>query len=148
MICSTPIAEGIDSLQTVCSNVIFAGYPWTAAKRDQIVGRIARQGQKKTVNVYNIVSELNGVNFDQEVKILRINFKRSFANCVVSGELPKIISMPQRTSKRKELLMKMQEYEPSERLKAVVPDYSPTEIKLRNKKASLERQVKRLEKRK
>ena len=148
MICSTPIAEGIDSLQTVCSNVIFAGYPWTAAKRDQIVGRIARQGQKKTVNVYNIVSELNGVNFDQEVKILRINFKRSFANCVVSGQLPKVISMPQRTSKRKELLTKMQEYEPSERLKAVVPDYSPTEIKLRNKKASLERQVKRLEKKK
>ena len=54
--------------------------------------------------------------------------------------------MPQRTSKRKELLTKMQEYEPRERLKAVVPDYSPTEIKLRNKKASLERQIKRLKK--
>lgn len=146
MIASTPIAEGLDSLQSVCNNIIFAGYPWTAAKRDQIVGRVARQGQKKDVNVWNIITKLSGVNFDQEVKIYRINYKRSFANCVVNGELPKIISMPKRTAHRKEILSKMQEYEPKERFDKLSPNMGPTEIKLRVKLGSLEDEVEKLEK--
>jgi superfamily II DNA or RNA helicase len=148
MICSTPIAEGLDSLQKVCNNIIFAGYPWTAAKRDQIVGRVARQGQKKNVNVWNIITSLSGVNFDQEVKIYRMNYKRTFANCVVNGELPKIISMPKRNAKRKEILQKMKDYEPDRRFDVLVPNMTPTEIKQRVKIKALQENVNRLEKRK
>lgn len=148
MICSTPIAEGLDSLQNVCNNVIFAGYPWTAAKRDQIVGRVARQGQKKNVNVWNIITTLSGVNFDQEVKIYRMNYKRTFANCVVNGDLPSIISMPKRNAKRKEILQKMKDYEPDKRFDVLVPNMTPTEIKQRVKIKSLQADVDRLEKKK
>ncbi|NIQ13857.1 MAG: hypothetical protein GTO02_05475, partial [Candidatus Dadabacteria bacterium] len=77
--------------------------------------------------MWNIITKLSGVNFDQEVKIYRINYKKSFANCVVNGELPKIISMPKRTAHRKEILSKMQEYEPKERFDKLSPNMGPTE---------------------
>ena len=63
-----------------------------------------------------------------------------------NGELPKIISMPKRTAHRKEILAKMQKYEPKERFDKLSPNLGPTEIKLRVKLGSLEDEVEELEK--
>jgi hypothetical protein len=50
LIMSPTSMYGIDGLQNVCSRMIIASLPWTTAL-DQVIGRLARKGQSKPVEV-------------------------------------------------------------------------------------------------
>jgi len=88
LVASRPISTGIDGLQSVCTNLIFNTLPWTHALYQQIVGRIVRTGQgKKTVNIHHIKASIGGYAYD-EMKLNRLKFKRTLADCAVDGYLP------------------------------------------------------------
>ena len=62
--------------------------PWTHALYQQIIGRIVRTGQgKKTVNIHHIKASIGGYAYD-EMKLNRLKFKRTLADCAVDGLLP------------------------------------------------------------
>ncbi len=89
LIASRPISTGIDGLQSVCSNLIFNTLPWTYALYQQIIGRIVRTGMdtKKTVNIHHVLATIAGYPYDQ-IKMDRLQFKRTLADCAVDGLLP------------------------------------------------------------
>jgi len=88
LVASRPISTGIDGLQSVCTNLIFNTLPWTHALYQQIIGRIVRTGQgKKTVNIHHIKASIGGYAYD-EMKLNRLKFKRTLADCAVDGLLP------------------------------------------------------------
>lgn len=100
LIASRPISTGIDGLQSVCSNLIFNTLPWTHALYQQIIGRIVRTGQgKKIVKVHHIIATIGGFPYDQ-MKLNRLKFKRTLADCAVDGLLPeKNLVTPQQATK-------------------------------------------------
>ena len=88
LIASRPISTGIDGLQSVCTNLIFNTLPWTHALYKQIIGRIVRTGQgKNKVNIHHIKASIGGYEYD-EMKLNRLKFKRTLADCAVDGLLP------------------------------------------------------------
>jgi superfamily II DNA or RNA helicase len=88
LIASRPISTGVDGLQTVCTNLIFNTLPWTHALYQQIIGRIVRTGQgKNKVNIHHIKASIGGYGYD-EMKLNRLKFKRTLADCAVDGLLP------------------------------------------------------------
>jgi len=88
LIASRPISTGVDGLQKVCSNLIFNTLPWTHALYQQIVGRIVRTGQvKDRVKIHHIKASVGGYEYD-EMKLNRLKFKRTLADCAVDGLLP------------------------------------------------------------
>ena len=88
LIASRPISTGVDGLQKVCSNLIFNTLPWTHALYQQIVGRIVRTGQvKDKVTIHHIKASIGGYEYD-EMKLNRLKFKRTLADCAVDGLLP------------------------------------------------------------
>lgn len=88
LIASRPISTGVDGLQKVCSNLIFNTLPWTHALYQQIVGRIVRTGQvKDIVRIHHITASIGGYGYD-EMKLNRLKFKRTLADCAVDGLLP------------------------------------------------------------
>jgi superfamily II DNA or RNA helicase len=89
LIASRPISTGVDGLQHVCSNLIFNTLPWTYALYQQIIGRIVRTGmnEKKTVHIHHILASIAGYPYDQ-IKMDRLKFKRTLADCAVDGILP------------------------------------------------------------
>ncbi len=88
LVASRPISTGIDGLQSVCTNLIFNTLPWTHALYQQIIGRIVRTGQgKNIVNIHHIKASIGGYAYD-EMKLNRLKFKRTLADCAVDGLLP------------------------------------------------------------
>lgn len=88
LIASRPISTGVDGLQSVCTNLIFNTLPWTHALYQQIIGRIVRTGQaKKRVDIHHIKASIGGYAYD-EMKLNRLRFKRTLADCAVDGLLP------------------------------------------------------------
>jgi superfamily II DNA or RNA helicase len=89
LIASRPISTGVDGLQSVCRNLIFNTLPWTHALYQQIIGRIVRTGQleNSTVNIHHIKATIGGYGYD-EMKLNRLKFKRTLADCAVDGLLP------------------------------------------------------------
>jgi SAM-dependent methyltransferase len=45
------LGTGVDGLQRVCSNLVIASMPWTAADYQQLIARLARSGQRHPVTV-------------------------------------------------------------------------------------------------
>ena len=88
LIASSAVAEGLDKIQDHCNNIWLVGHPWTYTERQQLVGRIYRTGQKKSVNVITFIAEINGYQYDQNVKIDRINTKKSYHDTIVDGVYP------------------------------------------------------------
>jgi superfamily II DNA or RNA helicase len=87
LIASRPISTGIDGLQRVCNNLIFNTLPWTNAQYIQIIGRLVRTGQEKEVKIHHILAGIKKYRYDH-LKMGRINFKRTLADCAVDGILP------------------------------------------------------------
>jgi superfamily II DNA or RNA helicase len=88
LIASRPISTGVDGLQSICSNLIFNTLPWTHALYQQIIGRIVRTGQgKDKVTIHHIKASIGGFNYDQ-LKMNRLKFKKTLADCAVDGVLP------------------------------------------------------------
>lgn len=84
---------GIDGLQFVCNNVIFAMLPWTSTDYEQAVGRFDREGFKfETLDVhipktYSVLCDGQEWSWC-EAKLARIENKRDIAKAAVDGEIP------------------------------------------------------------
>jgi len=106
LIASSSIAEGIDELQYVCNNIIFNGLVWTFADFKQIIGRLVRQGQKSnTVLISLILATLNSYEYDEKIKLNRLELKKILGNCVLDGTLPDLAKLPN-TKKEYSKMMK------------------------------------------
>jgi superfamily II DNA or RNA helicase len=88
LIASSAVAEGIDKIQDHCNNVWFVGHGWTSTERQQVIGRVYRTGQKKPVSIVNFVAKINDYDYDQRVKIDRIDTKQMYHDMIVNGEYP------------------------------------------------------------
>jgi superfamily II DNA or RNA helicase len=94
LIASKPISTGVDGLQHICNRLIINTLPWTNADYEQILGRLERIDQKHDVNVFVIRASIiirHGNqnltwNYDELFKWNRILFKRSLADCAISGD--------------------------------------------------------------
>ncbi|BBE50948.1 hypothetical protein OYT1_ch1391 [Ferriphaselus amnicola] len=84
---------GIDGLQFICNNVIFATLPWTNTDYEQAVGRFDREGFKfnsldiHIPKTYAVLSE-GGEWSWCDAKLRRIENKRDIAKAAVDGEIP------------------------------------------------------------
>jgi SNF2 family DNA or RNA helicase len=57
MIISLRSGVGLDGLQKVCNTVVFGELDWSPAVHDQVIGRLHRDGQERSVQAYFCVSE-------------------------------------------------------------------------------------------
>lgn len=89
---SRPIATGVDGLQSVCSNLVVASMPWTAAADDQLRGRFQRRGQQRDVTVTYVLAEAKvgktRWSWCKDNRQRRVKFKRSLADAAVDGVMP------------------------------------------------------------
>lgn len=108
LIASSSIAEGINELQYVCDNMIFNGLVWTYADLKQIIGRLVREGQKsKTVTISLILARINGYDYDQRIKLNRVELKKILGNCVTDGTLPDMSKLPKKEKELKKMIMQI-----------------------------------------
>jgi len=99
LIASRPISTGVDGLQRVCSNLIFNTLPWTNAQYIQLIGRIVRTGQDEEVTIHHVLAGIGGYLYDH-LKMNRIKFKKTLADCAVDGVLPeRNLITPQKDTK-------------------------------------------------
>jgi hypothetical protein len=97
LIASIPISVGVDGLQGVCSRLIFNSLPWTHAQYEQIIGRVARQGQTNPVTIVHVNGKLTftrnrkkqTLEYDKVIKHARIKYKQTLSDCAVDGIIPK-----------------------------------------------------------
>lgn len=87
------VGTGVDGLQFVCNNVIFATLPWTNTDYEQAIGRFDREGFKfDTLDIhipktYSVLSDGQEWSWC-EAKLARIENKRDIAKAAVDGEIP------------------------------------------------------------
>jgi superfamily II DNA or RNA helicase len=87
------LATGVDGLQYVCNNVVFASLPWTSTDYDQAVGRFDREGfvfDRLDIHIpktYTILSTGDEWSWC-ESKLRRLENKRDIAKAAVDGEIP------------------------------------------------------------
>jgi len=67
------IGTGVDGLQKVCSDGLFAEFPWTPGEIEQAEGRIDRTGQTEPMNIGFLVA--NGTYDDDMTAVLQIKSK-------------------------------------------------------------------------
>ena len=73
---TSAICEGLDGLQTVARNCVIISRPDVSYKTEQFIGRLARRGQERQVNVWEIVARKTldvGVLSDKIQKALILN---------------------------------------------------------------------------
>ena len=87
------LGTGVDGLQSVCNNIIFASLPWTSTDYEQAIGRFDREGFcfdsldihiPKTYAVLSTGAEWSWC----EARLSRIENKRDIARASVDGEIP------------------------------------------------------------
>ena len=88
LIASKPVSVGVDKLQEVCNRLIINTLPWTNAQLQQLIGRLYRIGQTKDVDVYVIKASIGGMPYDEKIKWIRIEHKRTLADCAIDGKIP------------------------------------------------------------
>lgn len=87
------LGTGVDGLQFVSNNVIFATLPWTSTDYEQAIGRFDREGfvfDELNIHIPKTYALLNNGNEWSwcESKLLRIENKRDIAKAAVDGEIP------------------------------------------------------------
>ena len=87
------LATGVDGLQYVSNNIVFASLPWTSANYDQAIGRFDREGfvfDRLDIHIpktYTILS--TGEEWSWcDSKMRRLENKRDIAKAAVDGEIP------------------------------------------------------------
>ena len=93
MIASAAVSEGIDRLQDHCHNIWFLVHGWTAAERQQTIGRLYRKGQEHDVNVMTFYATINGFEYDKRVKMDRIHTKRMYSDVILDGNYPESLTL-------------------------------------------------------
>jgi len=94
LIGTAPIGTGVDGLQYVCDRLIIASLPWTHAEYEQLVGRIYRQKSsfaKVEVIIPQVILDHQGDiwSWDRQYRWSRIQWKKSLADTVIDGVIPK-----------------------------------------------------------
>lgn len=92
LIGSAPVGTGIDGLQQVGNQLIFACLPWTSAEYEQIVGRLNRKGVvfdriKVIIPQVNLLIDGNVWSWDR-YRLQCIRYKRTLADAVIDGVVP------------------------------------------------------------
>ncbi|MEL6442457.1 MAG: helicase-related protein [Cyanobacteria bacterium J06621_8] len=87
------LGTGVDGLQFVSNNVVFATLPWTSTDYEQAIGRFDREGfifDELNIHIPKTYALLtNGNEWSWcESKLLRIENKRDIAKAAVDGEIP------------------------------------------------------------
>lgn len=91
LIGSRAISVGVDGLQERCVQLVLLSLPWTHAAYTQIVGRVYRQGGIGIVQVVipHVVIDNHGKPWSwDEIRMKRIEDKRTLAECAVDGVVP------------------------------------------------------------
>lgn len=110
LIGSSAISTGVDGLQHVTDTLVFAVLPWTAAEREQIIGRVHRTGQRServravtpvTVAASHMVPDAEGESpwswCRRRLSVL--TFKQSVADAVLEGVIAKSLTVsPQKAT--------------------------------------------------
>jgi len=105
LIASSSLSEGINELQYVCNNLILNGLVWTYAEFKQLIGRLVRQGQKsKTVTISIVLSKINGYEYDEKIKLNRLELKKMLGNCVTDGTIPNMDKMANTKKELKKMI--------------------------------------------
>ena len=108
LIASRPFQLGIDEVQFACPNLIFNGLVWTYAEFEQIIGRVSREGSHfDQVNIHVIMANINGYEYDRNIKYNRILKKRAIGDCVRYGTLPDELDIPDTKGERLRALKAM-----------------------------------------
>jgi SAM-dependent methyltransferase len=87
------LGTGVDGLQYISNNVIFATLPWTSADYEQVIGRFDREGfvfDSLDIHVpktYALLSNDEEWSWCQS-KLNRLENKRDIAKAAVDGEIP------------------------------------------------------------
>jgi superfamily II DNA or RNA helicase len=104
LIGSSAVATGIDGLQTVCDLLLVNILPWTSSEYEQLIGRIARQGQQSssvTIVLPVTYADINGTRWSwEESKLSRIKWKKDVASAAVDGVIPEgHLQTPEQTTR-------------------------------------------------
>lgn len=112
LIGSSAISTGVDGLQHATDTLVFAVLPWTAAEREQIIGRVHRTGQRServravtpvTLAASHMVPDADGESpwswCRRRLGVL--TFKQSVADAVLEGVIAKSLTVsPQKASEQ------------------------------------------------
>jgi hypothetical protein len=110
LIGSSAISTGVDGLQHVADTLVFAVLPWTAAEREQVVGRVHRTGQRsekvRSVTPVTVARSFLVPGPDGQApwswcrrRLSILTFKQSVADAVLEGVVAKSLSVsPQKAS--------------------------------------------------
>ena len=86
------LATGVDGLQTVCNNVIFATLPWTNTDMEQALGRFDRQGfifEELAIHIPRTFGTFQGTHWSYcDMKLARLESKKDMASASVDGLIP------------------------------------------------------------
>lgn len=100
LLASRPISEGVEGLQHQADTIVFLSLPWTSARLDQTIGRLARSGFKgNTVNV--IVPQVE-IDTDVgswswcEARWEFVKSKRMLIDTILTGEIPEDLTISQK----------------------------------------------------
>lgn len=90
LVASAPISTGVNLLQHVSHNLVINCPPWTASELEQLIGRLARQGQTHpvTVTVPCATIDVDGERWSWDrARLERLAAKRKLAAAAVDGEI-------------------------------------------------------------
>lgn len=142
LIVSRPFAIGIDEVQYHANTIIFNGLVWTWAEFEQIIGRLARTGQKEDhVNIHLVMARLNRVvdgevrqaDYDLKVKYYRILQKKEIGDTVRFGTLPEKVRLGDSKKERMNKLIEM--------LKSKSSGMKINEIKMKDRIDELDQKI-------
>ena len=89
---TSTLATGVDGLQSVCNNVIFATLPWTNTDLEQAIGRFDRQGfifDELYIHIPRTFGIHNGTEWSYcDMKLARLESKKDMATASVDGLIP------------------------------------------------------------
>lgn len=92
LIGSAPVGTGIDGLQQVGDQIIFACLPWTSAEYEQVVGRLNRKGvafDRIKVVIPHVILRIDGQDWSWDrYRLQCIRYKRTLADAVIDGVVP------------------------------------------------------------
>ncbi len=135
-------AEGLDGLQTVANRIIWATLPWTPAKKEQILGRIKRQGGFDTIEEIIPTTTIQTENGEflpvyELMKYNSLEQKGIMVSAIVDGkELPQIF-MPPLKSLQGYVQEQIGKYSPDE-IAELLKELSQTEIQAESIQAKQE----------
>jgi hypothetical protein len=124
------MGEGVDDLQHVCNNILFAELDWSAGGIDQAIGRLRRIGQTRPVNVISLVAEGT---LDEAINATYWNKKRVL-NLLLNSHTTieeETMSLEQETKRCADALEKLLEHfmrETNKVLEAAVPSKTVGQI--------------------